>query len=93
MAALEAMAHGIPVAAFELGALPELIQNDENGWIVPPGDLNAMAGVVKRWAGLSESQKAGMRNAAVETIRAAYSPQAVLPQVLAVYAAAGMPQR
>lgn len=35
LVALEAMAHGIPVLSFHLGALPELIKNDINGWIIP----------------------------------------------------------
>lgn len=89
MAALEAMASGIPVASFELGALPGLIQNDQNGWIVPLNDLDAMAAVIRKWAGLPHDQKAAMSANAVNTIRKAYSPEAVLPEVLDVYRQAG----
>lgn len=93
MAALEAMANGIPVASFELGALPGLIQNDSNGWIVPPDDIAAMASVIRKWASLAPEQQAAMSSQAVDTIRAAYSPEAVLPEILDVYQQAGLANR
>jgi glycosyltransferase involved in cell wall biosynthesis len=43
LAALEAMAHGVPVIASDVGGLPEIIQNENGGWLVPPGDAAALA--------------------------------------------------
>ena len=43
MAALEAMAHGVPVIASDVGGLPEIVEPDNGGWLVPPGDPAALA--------------------------------------------------
>ena len=43
LAVIEAMAAGLPVAAFAAGALPELVRDGVDGVLVPPGDLAAMA--------------------------------------------------
>jgi len=43
MAALEAMAHGVPVIASDVGGLPEIVEPDNGGWLVPAGDPVALA--------------------------------------------------
>ena len=43
LAALEAMAHGVPVIASDAGGLPEIIEPGNGGWLIPAGDPEALA--------------------------------------------------
>ncbi|MBZ5676806.1 MAG: glycosyltransferase family 4 protein [Acidobacteriia bacterium] len=43
LAALEAMAYGVPVIASDVGGLPEIVEPEHGGWLVPPGDPAALA--------------------------------------------------
>lgn len=45
---LEALASGVPVLSYDLDPMPEMIQNGLNGFLVQPGDVDAMAAVSKR---------------------------------------------
>jgi glycosyltransferase involved in cell wall biosynthesis len=50
MVVLEANAAGKPVLGFSVGGLRELIRHEENGWLIPPGDLVGLAsGMIKLW--------------------------------------------
>jgi glycosyltransferase involved in cell wall biosynthesis len=46
LAALEAMAFGLPVAASNAGGLAEMIVAGETGWLVAPGDASALADAI-----------------------------------------------
>lgn len=50
LAALEAMAHGIPVIASNTGGLAEMIEPEVTGWLIPPGDPAALADAIERAA-------------------------------------------
>lgn len=43
LAALEAMAHGVPVIASRVGGLPEVVRHGVDGYLEPLGDTEAMA--------------------------------------------------
>ncbi|MGB0131235.1 N-acetyl-alpha-D-glucosaminyl L-malate synthase BshA [Chlorobium sp.] len=42
LAALEAMACGVPVVATDAGGFPEFIESGVHGYLLPPGDIGAM---------------------------------------------------
>jgi glycosyltransferase involved in cell wall biosynthesis len=48
LAALEAMAFGLPVIASNVGGLPEMIDDNETGWLIPPDDPSALAEAIFR---------------------------------------------
>jgi glycosyltransferase involved in cell wall biosynthesis len=46
LAALEAMSYGVPVVASAVGGLPEIIEDDVSGWLVPADDPAVLAGAI-----------------------------------------------
>ena len=53
---VEAMALGKPIVASDVGGIPDLVVNGENGFLVPVGDVGALADAINRLI-----QKPGMR--------------------------------
>jgi glycosyltransferase involved in cell wall biosynthesis len=50
LAILEAFGHGIPAIGARIGGIPELIDDDETGYLVAPGDATALAGRIQTLA-------------------------------------------
>jgi glycosyltransferase involved in cell wall biosynthesis len=73
------------VAAFRLGALPGLIQQNINGWIAPKGNLNILGELIHHWSTLNQEQIQQLSKNCHETVFSHYSYQAVIPKVLKVY--------
>ena len=44
---LEGMAHAKPVVAFDVGGVSDWLVDGENGFLVPRGDVDAMAAAIK----------------------------------------------
>ena len=51
MVALEAMERGRPVIASDVGGLPEIVEHDRSGLVVPAGDAEALADAIVALAG------------------------------------------
>jgi glycosyltransferase involved in cell wall biosynthesis len=47
MTIAESMSHGLPVFGYDVGAIPELICNNENGFIFPEGDVVGIASKIE----------------------------------------------
>jgi glycosyltransferase involved in cell wall biosynthesis len=48
LAILEAMAAGLPIVASKVGGIPEAISHGDQGLLVPPEDVGALAGAIDR---------------------------------------------
>ena len=85
MAALEAMARGIPVLASRVGALDQLLDSGMNGWLVAPGDHDALAQRLMQWTTMTEQQKYSLKHAARQKILQRFSADIAIPQLLTSY--------
>jgi len=45
---MEAMAAGLPVVSTSIGGIPEMVIQNETGFLVPPDDVAALAGAIER---------------------------------------------
>ena len=77
LAAAEAMAAGLPVAASRVGALPELLGEQS---LVPPGDAGALASAIARLAGDRAAGTLGL-----ERVRALCAPDRVAASLASIY--------
>jgi glycosyltransferase involved in cell wall biosynthesis len=69
---VEALAVGTPVIATRTGGVAEVVRDGENGLIVEPGDVDALADAIKRFFADAELQARLRANAAASI--AAYAP-------------------
>lgn len=81
---LEAMAAALPVVSTPVGGIPEAIEDGVEGYLVPPGDIDALAQALRRL--LSDPQlRLRMGLAGRKKIEAYFTPDRVMPQIEALY--------
>ena len=85
LAALEAMAHKVPVIAFSVGDLPQLITNEENGYIIKTGDIKALTNGIIAHFNKDAAEREDIANNARNTISSDYSIDQGLDRVLQLY--------
>lgn len=85
MVALEAMAHGVPVAAFAVGALPQLIEHGVNGYLAGAGCEADLTAYIDRWLHASTLTKRTLAERARQHIQDNYATERVMPSLLSVY--------
>src|SRR6266480_3063375 len=57
---MEAMAAGLPVISTAIGGIPEMVIQNETGFLVPPGDIGALADAIEKMiVDLSFAQRLG----------------------------------
>lgn len=86
LAALEAMASGLPVVASRVGGLPELIEDGRCGFLVPVGDVDALADRIGRLLGDAEL-RARMGVAARRAVEERFTTDRMVGAIEAVYRA------
>lgn len=84
MALLEAMAAGLPVVVTAVGAMPEVVRDGKEGYVVPPDDAFALAHALDRLAAnLATRQRMG--KSANRTCERSYSIERMVDGLLDVY--------
>jgi glycosyltransferase involved in cell wall biosynthesis len=84
MSVLEAMASGTPVVASRVGAVPEMLENGNSGFVVEAGQLDQLAEAIL--AALDESRSADLSSRALARVHEFYSAKVVLDRLRWQYA-------
>lgn len=84
---LEAFANGLPVVAFDLGSMRDMIDDGRTGRLCPPGSADALAATMLRTAA-EPATMAEMGHAAERDYQATYTADANIGRLRQVYAAA-----
>lgn len=82
---VEAMALGRPVIATDIGAPPEVVAEDETGWLVPPADPEALAAAIDRALSLTPEARSAMAERGIATVAAHYTRETMAGATIAVY--------
>jgi glycosyltransferase involved in cell wall biosynthesis len=88
MALLEAMANGVPVAAYAVGGLATSVLPGQTGWLAPAGDRASLVAAIDAWFNQGPAERDRMSQIARETVRARFSSSQAVDEILDVYAAA-----
>lgn len=83
--AAEAQAMGVPVIASNLGAMSETVLNGETGWLVEPGNVDALADSIRNALQLSHSNRMAMMEKSIIHARANFNMERMCATTLAVY--------
>jgi glycosyltransferase involved in cell wall biosynthesis len=84
MAVLEGMAYGLPVLATRVGAIPEVVTDGVEGFLIQPGDVEALADRMLRLARDLDLRRR-MGRAARRRVEAKFSLDRMAERILALY--------
>lgn len=79
-ALLEALASALPVAATDVGGVRELVQDGRSGFLVPPGEVDALATAMERVMDLPRDERRRMGRRGRQSVQRRHDPGAVLEQ-------------
>ncbi len=86
---LEAMSAGLPCLATKTGGNPELVKDGENGWLIPPGDVEAWENAFHQFLQSGESEREKMGKAGRARIQKNHLWSQHLERVMEQYEKAG----
>lgn len=84
IALIEAMSCGIPVIGTKVDGIMDIIEDNQNGFLVPPGDSKALAEAVKKILA-DEGVRSRFIAKGLETVKHKFQWDDVLPKIEEVY--------
>lgn len=85
MTTVESFSMGKPVIASELGALTELVQNSNRGFLFSPGDINSLVSKVSQASNLTDSQYTAMSENAYNFAKSNFSYETHYNKLIDIY--------
>jgi len=85
LAVVEAMGCGIPVIATAVGGIPEIIQHEVTGWIVPESDLFSIMNAVNCAISNGPEKLISMGISARKAVECRFSPENYIAQLEEIY--------
>ncbi|HEX6708112.1 MAG TPA: glycosyltransferase [Albitalea sp.] len=89
VALMEAMALRRPVVTTHIAGIPELVQPPENGWLVPAGDVDALAAAMQDCLAADAGTLARMGEAARQRVLERHDVDAQVAQLAALFGQPG----
>ena len=83
---IEAQAMGRPIIATDHGGAQETIIRNETGWLVPPGDSNALASAIEEALSLTPAQRSVLATRAMAHIAQNFTREKMADETMDVYA-------
>ena len=90
IATMEAMASALPVVAADAVALPHLVHDGENGYLFPPGDVDALADRITRVLKAAPEERLRMQQASLDMV-AVHDINRTLDTFESLYSGAPLP--
>ncbi len=85
LSAIEALSYGRLVIASNRGALPEVVKDNETGFLVPPEDSNALGEKIKEVMSLSPAEAEHLTTAGRALVKKEHDPDNYIDELLKVY--------
>lgn len=82
---VEAQAMGRPVVASDHGGAPEIVRDGVTGWLVKPGDPEALAAGLRRALALGPGAREDLAAAAIRHARSRFTIDRMCDQTMALY--------
>lgn len=84
MSVLDAMGYGLPIVSTNVGGIPRIVHNGENGFLCEPGDTDAMAdGMAKLLCDRKFLKDMGEKS--FETVKNGYSLESHIAALEKIY--------
>lgn len=85
----ESFVHGRPVVASAIGGMPEVVSDGTDGWLFPPGDVEALRERL-RWMWAHRAEAVAMGHAGREKVETRFSPERHYEGLMSIYQRAGV---